>query len=278
LRHHRSSELGLEGIRSRRRAGTTRLRRSLKLLARFGAGSVGGISAISQSCYTGRPAGRSAGVGMRGVHVWIVTVSIFTPATIDSIASRATAGQAASADASTVRSPPQRLQPHCRGGPRIRSEPATGSTRRGAGGAEGRKPDWLLQPRTPGGEVPAHLSGGGATDRHKVQQAIGETYRSAPGCSLLAGYPVTGRRRAAVRLLPDFRGRRVCRLLARPVGDTHARGRRLHLLRERRAPRPVLRPSPISRGSDLLLSCAARCFDSVGMTPPIYEGPSIKIG
>ncbi len=236
---------------------------------------VGGTSARSRRCYASGRAGRGRGAGFRGVHVRIVAVPVSTAAAADGVASRpSSADQPASADGTTVRSPPQRRQPECRHGHYIQPEPATGSTRRGAGGAVGRKPHGLLQPRAPGGEVPAHLPGGGAADSHRGSQAIGETCRSLPVGR--GARPAAGRRRAAVRLLPDRSGQRGCRLLARPVGDADACGRRLRILRERRAPRPVLR----IRGPDLLLYCAPRCLGSLGMTstptPPRWHPSSIR--
>ena len=227
----------------------------------------GGIYAISPSCHPARCAGRRSGAGMRGVHVRTITASIATPAALDSLAGRPSgAGQAASADGSEVPSPSQRQQPNCRSRPGVRPESAAGATGRRAGGTDDRRPDWLLQAGTACGEVPAYLPRRGATDHLRTPGASGETNRSSLGCPVLAPGALSGHRQAAVRLLPDFRGRRGCRLLARLLGDAHSCGRRLHILRERRAPRPVLRPSPLSPVSDLLLSCAATWFGSLGMT------------
>jgi hypothetical protein len=55
---------------------------------------------------------------MRGVFVWTITVSIFTPASVDSIANRPScAEKTASADGTEIRSPAQRQQPKGRRGP-----------------------------------------------------------------------------------------------------------------------------------------------------------------
>ncbi len=147
---------------------------------------VGGTSARSRRCYASGRAGRGRGAGFRGVHVRIVAVPVSTAAAADGVASRpSSADQPASADGTTVRSPPQRRQPECRHGHYIQPEPATGSTRRGAGGAEGRKPHGLLQPRTPGGEVPAHLPGAGPPTVTEVRKPLARP----AGLYLLGGAP-----------------------------------------------------------------------------------------
>ena len=221
---------------------------------------LGGIRAIPQNCDTGCPAGRGAGIDMRCLHVRTVAVTIITTAPSAGVASRPSrADQTASADATTIRSPPQRRQPDRSHRSGIRPEPATGSARHGADGTEGRKPDRLLQPTTSGRDVPAHLPRAGATDGDRGPGPISETSQPVP--ARRGARRVAGGRQAAVHLHPGRSGRRASRFHARPVGDTHACGRRLHILRERRSPCPVFRP--LSAGSDLLLCFPASCLDSL---------------
>jgi hypothetical protein len=181
-----------------------------------------------------------------------ITVPICTTAAAVRVASSPScAGQSASADPAAVRSPR-----HWRRGSCVRPEPAIRSARSGADGAEDRHLDRRLQVTTPDGDVPAHLPelGAGAADNHSAPAAIGQTCDSEPAGR---GTPrIAARRQAAVHLHPSRTGRRVSRLYTRPVGHPDARGRRMHILRERRAPRPVLRP--LSR-ADLLLCLSATC-------------------
>lgn len=156
---------------------------------------VGGTSAKSRSCCASRRAGRCCGLGFCGVHVGTVTTAVSTAAIVDGVGTcPSPVDQTAPADRTTVRQEPQPRQPDCRHGSYIESEPSAGPTRRGADGAGGRKLDRLLQPSTPGGEVPAHLPLGRTTGSHRGPGAVGETYRSSPGCPLLAACPFTGRR------------------------------------------------------------------------------------
>jgi hypothetical protein len=214
---------------------------------------VGGTSARSRSCYASRRTDRGRGSGTRGVHLWTATVPASTGTVVDGAGSCPSSADQTSADGTTVR-PPQRLESESHHGPYVQPEPATGSARRGADGAGGRKSHGLLQPKTPLGEVPAHRPrAGGATGGHRGPGGIGETCRSLPVVGL-AARPITGRRRAAVRLHPDRRRRRGCRLLPCLVGDAHARSRRLRIHHERRAPRPRIGFPPTSRLSASLPS------------------------
>ena len=213
--------------------------RGLQPARRIGRQIVGGTSARCWSCCASRRADRGCRAGLRGVHVWTVTVPVTAAAAVDGAGARPSpVDQTASADRTTVLQEQQGSQPDCRHDPYIQPEPAARPTRRSADGAGGRKPQRLLQASTPGGEVPAHQSVGGAAGGHRGPGAIGETDRSSPGRALLAACPFAGRRRAAVHVLQGCRGRRVWRLLACLVGNAHASGRRLRILHKRCAAHP----------------------------------------